>query len=135
MSAEKNKQVVQQFFSLSSGAGSGVNINDLFSEDIVWQVPQSNPDIKPNPRVGLAAVLDLMASGSTIFETGTMNVQIQRMLADQDCVTAQFTMEAKMINGKDYKNHYVMIFSLEQGKICGVWEYLDTYYLRQQRQS
>lgn len=134
MSAQENKKLLQQYFSVVSGTETGVALGDFFSDDVVWYVPQTNPDIKPNPRVGHAAVMDLLNSGTTIFQAGTMDIHMQRLLADEDCVTAQFTMKAKLANGAAYENHYVMLFAVDCGKISGVWEYLDTHYLWQQRQ-
>ena len=116
-----------------SGAETGVELGDFFTDDVVWHVPQSNLDIQPNPRVGRAAVMDLLSSGPAIFQPGSMDIQVQRFVADDDCVTAQFTMSAKVVGGEDYKNHYVMLFSMDQGKIDGVWEYLDTHYLWQSK--
>ena len=128
MSAEDNRAVIVQYFDVISGKDASVTIGDLLSEDVVWHVPQSNPDIKPNPRVGFDAVMDIFVSGVNIYQQGSMDVQLQRLVADEDCVMSQFTLLAKLANGKDYKNDYIMLFSVKDGKINGVWEYLDTLY-------
>lgn len=128
MSAEKNKAVIEQYFNVISGRNTNLTIGDLLSEDVVWHVPQSNPDIKPNPRVGFDAVMDIFVSGVNIYQEGSMDVQLQRLVADDECVMSQFTLVAKLANGKDYKNDYIMLFSVKDGKINGVWEYLDTLY-------
>jgi len=128
MSAEDNRAVIVQYFDVISGKDASVTIGDLLSEDCVWHVPQSNPDIKPNPRVGFDAVMDIFVSGVNIYQQGSMDVQLQRLVADEDCVMSQFTLLAKLANGKDYKNDYIMLFSVKDGKINGVWEYLDTLY-------
>ena len=128
MSAENNRAVIVQYFDVISGKDASVTIGDLLSEDVVWHVPQSNPDIKPNPRVGFDAVMDIFVSGVNIYQQGSMDVQLQRLVADEDCVMSQFTLLAKLANGKDYKNDYIMLFSVKDGKINGVWEYLDTLY-------
>lgn len=128
MVIENNKSLIQQYFSVVSGADTSLSIGDFFSDDVVWHVPQSNPDIKPNPRVGHAAVMDLLASGVGIYQPGSLDIQQQRLVVDENCVMAQFTLVAKLANGKDYRNDYIMLFSLDRGKINGVWEYLDTLY-------
>ena len=128
MSAENNRAVIVQYFDVISGKDASVTIGDLLSEDVVWHVPQSNPNIKPNPRVGFDAVMDIFVSGVNIYQQGSMDVQLQRLVADEDCVMSQFTLLAKLANGKDYKNDYIMLFSVKDGKINGVWEYLDTLY-------
>lgn len=131
MSAKENRAVIEQYFDVIAGRNTKLTIGDLFSQDVVWHVPQSNPDIKPNPRVGFEAVMDIFASGVDIYQQGSMDVQLQRLLSDDECVMAQFTLVAKLANGKDYKNDYILLFSVKDGKIDGVWEYLDTLYQHQ----
>lgn len=128
MTIENNRTLIQQYFSVVAGTDTSLDIGDFFSDDVVWHVPQSNPDIKPNPRVGHAAVMDLLNSGVGIYQPGSMDIQQQRLVVDESCVMAQFTLAAKLANGKDYRNDYIMLFSVDQGKINGVWEYLDTLY-------
>lgn len=128
MTIEKNKALIQQYFSVVAGTDTSMGIGEFFSPDVVWHVPQSNPAIKPNPRVGHAAVMDLLSSGVGIYQPGSLEIQQQRLVADESCVMAQFTLVAKLANGTDYKNDYIMLFSIARGKIDGVWEYLDTLY-------
>jgi ketosteroid isomerase-like protein len=128
MSIDQNTSLIHHYLSVVSGVDTSVPIGDFFSEDVVWHVPQSNPDIVPNPRVGHAAVMDLLTSGVGIYQPGSLDIQAQRLVADENHVVAQFTLAAKLANGKNYRNDYVMLFSIDHGKINGVWEYLDTLY-------
>lgn len=131
MTTESNKALIQHYFAVVSGVDTDTDLGSLFAEDATWQVPRSNPDIQPNPRVGHAAVMDLLTSGVDIYQPGSLDIQLQRLVADEDCVTAQFTLLAKLASGKDYSNDYVMLFHIKEDKISGVWEYLDTLYQSQ----
>lgn len=128
MTAEHNRMLIKHYFAVVSGADSATDIGNFFSPDTVWHVPQSNPDIKPNPKVGHAAVMELLSSGINIYRPGSLEIQVQRLICDENTVVAQFTLAAKLANGTDYKNNYVMVFSIAHGKIYEVWEYLDTLY-------
>ena len=128
MPIENNKVLVQRYFSVVCGLDTNTEIGDFFSDDVVWHLPQSNPAIKPNPRIGHAAVMDLLSTGVWIYKPGSLDIQLQNLVSEQSRVVAQFTLKAKLSNGKDYLNDYIMLFSIERDKINGVWEYLDTLY-------
>jgi ketosteroid isomerase-like protein len=125
---ETNKALVQRYFSVVTGADTSTDLGSFFASNVIWRVPQTNPAIKPNPRVGHAAVMDLLTSGVNIYQAGSLEIQQQRVVADESCVMVQFALVAKLANGTDYKNDYVMLFSISENKIDGVWEYLDTLY-------
>jgi hypothetical protein len=50
---------------------------EFFSKDVAWRVPASNPHIKPHPRIGHAAVMNLLQSGVEVYEAGSMNFDMQ----------------------------------------------------------
>jgi uncharacterized protein len=124
----ENKRLILDYFETIGGKRSDRPIGDFFAADVVWQVPQSNPMIVPNPRRGHAAVMDLLTSGVGIYKPGSLHIDLQRVIADEQHVVAQFTLSAQLANGNDYINHYCFLFSIAAGKIDGVWEYLDTLY-------
>lgn len=128
MTVEANKALINRYFETVAGVQTGTEIGDFFAEDVVWHVPKSSPDIVPNPRVGHAAAMDLLANGVTIYQPDSLQIQLQTLIADEESVVAQLNLEAKLANGKDYKNDYMMLFTIEDGKINGVWEYLDSLY-------
>lgn len=128
MSATDNKKLVQHYFDTMMGKARDKPIGDFFSEDVVWHVPQSNPSIVPNPRVGHAAVMDLLTSGVGIYQPDSMSMALHRLIADDEHVAAQFTLKATLANGKDYENQYFFLFAVHAGQITGIWEYLDTLY-------
>lgn len=126
--ADNNKALILDYFEVITGRRSDRPIGDFFAEDAVWYVPQSNPAIKPNPRRGHAAVMDLLSSGVDVYQPGSLVLDLERLIADADNVVAQFTLTAKLANGTDYVNQYCFVFSISGGRIDGVWEYLDTLY-------
>lgn len=128
MTAVRNKDIIRLYFDVVTGKSDQPPLGDFFAPDIEWHVPQSNPQIRPNPRVGHAAVMDLLTGGVGIYQPGSMSVEIERMIADEDHVVVPFILDAKLANGNDYRNRYVFIFALRDGRITHVWEHLDTLY-------
>lgn len=128
MGINDNKRLIIDYFDVVTGKRDDLPIGNFFSNDAVWHVPQSNPDIKPNPKVGHAEVMDVLTSGVGIYRPGSMTVNLEKLIADDDHVVAQFMLDATLANGNDYHNRYVFIFGISGGKICEVFEHLDTLY-------
>ena len=126
--AQTNRQLIEDYYAVIGGADRGRQLPDFFSDDVVWHVPRSNPTITPNPRVGLAAVMDLLTAGVGVYKEGSMRINIQSLIADEKQVAARFEMTADLANGNDYRNQYCFVFSVANNRINGVWEYLDTLY-------
>lgn len=131
MTAANNLATVRHYFDVVTGKRQDRPLASFLAEDVTWTVPQSNPLIRPNPRIGKAAVLDLLTAGVNIYQPGSLTVELESLFGDDQMVAAQFTLHATLANGRDYHNQYVMLFRLRHGLITGVWEYLDTLYQTQ----
>lgn len=131
MPAEKNKQLILDYFDVIEGKNTTMAIGDFFSDNAVWHLPQSNTMFKTNPRRGRAAVMEVLNSGVDVYQPGTIRISVDRVIADAESVAAQFTLDAKLVDGKDYSNHYCFVFSIRNGRIDGIWEYLDSLYQSQ----
>lgn len=128
-----NKQCVMRYFDIISGRRTDLPLADCFTPDARWHVPFSNPMIKPNPKCGLAGVMEVLTSGVDIYAPGSLDMHIESMIGDQNDVAVQLTLNARLANGAPYDNRYFFRFRLEGERIAEVWEYLDT--LHQQRQG
>ncbi|WP_116365505.1 nuclear transport factor 2 family protein [Parahaliea mediterranea] len=132
MTIAANRRLIETYFDLVLGRRGDIALDTLFSEDVSWQVPASNPHIQPNPRHGRAAVMDLLTSGVGVYQAGSLSIDLQRLVVDEQHAVAQFTLRAKLADGRPYRNNYCFVFALRAGLICGVWEYLDTLAQAQQ---
>ncbi len=128
-----NKQCVMRYFDIICGRRTDLPIEDCFTIDARWHVPFSNPMIKPNPKCGLAGVMEVLTSGVDIYQRDSLDIHIESMIGDQSDVAVQLTLNARLANGAPYNNRYFFRFRLEGERIAEVWEYLDT--LHQQRQG
>jgi ketosteroid isomerase-like protein len=64
-----------------------------------------------------------------IYRPSTIEVEIERMVAEADCVAVQFILRALTTRrGEPYENYYLFMFRCEDGKIAEYWEYLDSAY-------
>ncbi len=125
MSTEANKDLIRDYFAkMSSGDPS---IPDLLAEDITWWVPQSSP--LAGLHEGKDAVLTLMGSGVELYDASTpMEVEIEEIVAEGECVCVQTVINAKTASGEPYRNQYHFAFRVRDGRIAAVKEYVDTLY-------
>jgi len=129
---QANRDLVMRYFDIMSGRRSDVRLEDCFSDDARWHVPPSNPMIKPNPKCGLAGVMEVLTSGVDIYAAGSLDIQIESLIADIGDVAVQFSLDARLAGGAPYHNRYFFRFRIEGERIAEVWEYLDTLYQQQQ---
>ena len=128
-----NKRIITRYFDIIAGRRTDVRLEDCFTADARWHVPFSNPMIRPNPKCGLAGVMEVLSSGVAIYQAGSLDIRIESMIGDQEDVAVQLTLIARLANGAPYDNRYFFRFRLEGERIAEVWEYLDT--LHQQHQG
>jgi ketosteroid isomerase-like protein len=53
------------------------------------------------------------------------------MIAEGDQVVLQWTSRARTRDGRDYENGCIGVFTVRDGRIQAVREYMDTLYARQ----
>ena len=128
MSAGENKRLVRRYFdAMQSG---DPNLRELLADDVSWWAPPSSEF--GGLHAGKPAVLRLMASGTGLYDLShPMKADIEQMIAEDDWVSVQLTLEARTARGEDYRNHYHFAFRVVDGRICEVREHLDTLYAQQ----
>lgn len=120
-----NRALIERYFRLLTTGDPA--IADLLADDIVWRVPRSSP--MRGPFEGKAAVLELMSAGVGLYDAEVpLSVIPEAIGTDGDRVFVEMTITARTAAGRDYENHYVLVFTLAQGLIIRVHEYLDTLY-------
>lgn len=128
MSAADNKRLVRDYFDAMRSGDPG--LSELLADDVSWWAPPSSA--LGGLHAGKEAVLALMASGVGLYDTShPMSVEISRMIAEDDWVSVQLTLEARTARGEPYHNHYHFAFRVRDGRIREVREHLDTLYAQQ----
>lgn len=128
MSAADNKRLVRRYFEAMRNGDP--ELPQLLADDVTWWAPPSSE--LGGLHAGKDAVLRLMASGTGLFDLGhPMETVIERIIAEEDWVSVQMTLEARTARGDDYRNHYHFAFRVADGRICEVREHLDTLYAQQ----
>jgi len=97
------------------------------SDDATWWVPQSAGKLLGRPIKGRQNVLDLLC-GESHYEVGTMKWEPHQVLSDENFVVVHCTLRATTRGGRDYENHYALLYRFDDLLVSESWEYTDTAY-------
>jgi NADPH:quinone reductase-like Zn-dependent oxidoreductase/ketosteroid isomerase-like protein len=112
-------------------AGDLPTIRSTFAPDVVWTYPGDLPlsgDWK-----GRDLVVDefLGAAAGNLFAPGTpVTIELVNVIADGEQVFAEWTAQATARTGGAYSNKCAGVFTVRDGLIVAVREYLDTDHAR-----
>ena len=125
MGANENKAFVREYFARVSRGDQ--TLPDAFADDVTWWVPPGSD--MAGTYEGKNAVLGLFAQGVSLYShTEPFQVEVQELVAEGDVVCAQVVISATTAKGTPYRNHYHFAFTIRDGKIRAVKEYVDTQY-------
>jgi ketosteroid isomerase-like protein len=98
------------------------------TDDVTWWVPQSAGEHGlERPLQGRDRVLELLC-GESRYVVGTMAWQYHQILHDGDFVVAHCSLSATTQSGRDYENHYALLYRFRGDVIAESWEHTDTAY-------
>ncbi|MGF1429955.1 nuclear transport factor 2 family protein [Kitasatospora sp. LaBMicrA B282] len=101
-------------------------IRDSFTPDATWEYPGDLP--LSRTWTGRDAIVDdfLVGAGAYFAPDGAPRVTLTGLLADGDRVIAEWTALGTAKGGGRYDNRCLGIFTVRDGRIAAVREYLDT---------
>jgi ketosteroid isomerase-like protein len=119
-----NKRVILDYFHEQTVAGLGSALHYL-SDDATWWVPGQWELSGTYTKAELAAAIDrLPYDGFLDFEIGAMT-------AEDDRVAAEIRVRGKLRDGRRFDFWIHFLFTVADGKITSVREYVDSHYTRQ----
>jgi ketosteroid isomerase-like protein len=124
-SASSQRALVERYFSMVQSGDP--EIGTLFSDDVCWIAPQSSPVGRTHE--GKTAVLELMGIGVGLYDMShPMQIEFDAVAAQGEHVFVEMTLAATTGSGEPYRNHYVFVFRIREGKIVEIHEHLDTQH-------
>lgn len=119
--AKGNHQIVRDFL---AALGSGPLSDDRITPDFEGWTVLSGP-------VDRATYQKAFGFFSTIFEGGGPRLTIHSLTAEEDRVVAEFRSEGVLVTGETYRNEYLFLFRVRDGRIAYVGEYFDPGIVRE----
>ena len=121
-----SKQVVERYVA-AVAAGDEQAISDSFTEDATWWLGGELPI--SGTWNGRDAILgDFLATAMAFYEPGSVSLDVTELLAEGDRVTLEWTSRARTAAGEPYENFCIGVFTVRDGRIAAVREYMDTQY-------
>lgn len=111
-----NSQLVEQFL---AGLSEGAVDDALLSDDMVFWSVNSGQSEKARFKQGIA-LLAQVANNSMVYH-------LDSLIVDGDRLVAEVSSEGTLIDGSSLENQHVFLFTLRQGRIAEVREFMNQY--------
>jgi uncharacterized protein (TIGR02246 family) len=110
-------------------AGDADAVRASFAEDASWTLRAADLPMS-GTWTGRDTIMDeFFATAMANYEPGSIEIDVTAMLVDGDNVVLQWTTRARTRGDRPYENGCIGIFTVRDGKIHQVREYMDTLYV------
>jgi uncharacterized protein len=123
MSTAENKRLMQQLFA-ELGKGNSSPLVEALADDVVWHVTGTTKF--SGSYNGKSSLMNNLLVPLFSQLEGQYKNDADRFIADDDYVAVECRGNSTTKRGVPYNNKYCFLFRLEDGKIKGVTEYMDT---------
>ena len=102
-------------------------IRSLFADDATWQLFGELPF--SGTWTGRDAVIDEFLAGAlALYEPGSIGLEITGLVVEGEQAVVEWTSRARTRAGEPYENFCIGVFTVRDGRIQAVREYMDTLY-------
>jgi len=105
------------------------------AEDVeLWTAPS----LRPGPIVGRDAALERLEavlSGGSVFEAGSLDCEVARILSEGDETAARVHMSGRFPDGNAYESVYLVWQRWREGRMSYQFELFDAAHKNQQREG
>jgi uncharacterized protein len=109
-------------------AGDEAALRDMFAEDASWTLAAGDLPIS-GVWAGRDRILDdFLVTAMAHYEPGSVSLEVTGSIAEDDRVVLQWTSRARTREGRPYENECIGVFTIRDGRIQAVREYMDTRY-------
>ena len=123
-----NKNIMRRYVDALQAADTAA-VASFFAEDATWTLLAGDLRMSGTWR-GRDRIMDgFLATAMTNGQPGSVELETTAAIAEQDRVVLHWTGRARTRDGQPYENGCIAIFTVRDGKIQGVREYMDTLYL------
>ena len=123
-----NKQVIERYVAALE-AGDADAVSDFFAPDAIWWLGGDLP-ISGTWSGRDTIMADFFGTAMAYYEPGSVSLEVTGMVAEGDQVTLEWTSRARTAAGEPYENFCIGVFTVRDGRIAAVREYMDTGYAR-----
>ena len=123
MQTEDSRKLVRDFRA-AQGSGDSDKARAMIDPEAKFVIPDS---VNLHPPKGAAGIMDFqMEQALRFFDLSTVSVDTLKIVADGDTVVIRSHVDVKALNGRDYSNEVVHIYTCQNGKIVRLEEHMDS---------
>ncbi len=122
-----SKHVLRQYVAAVQ-AGDMEAIREMFAADATWTIHAGRLPISGAWAGRDTIIEEFLAKAMAHYEPGSVSLEITGMIAEGDQVALQWTSRARTREGRPYENGCIGVFTIREGRIQDVREYMDTLY-------
>jgi uncharacterized protein len=127
MTTTPDSKVVLERYVAAVEAGDERTIRELFAEDATWQLDGELP-ISGTWQGREEILTTFLATAMSYYEPGSVSLEITSIIAEGEYAAMEWISRARNTRGEDYENHCIGVFTVRDGRIESVREYMDTLY-------
>jgi uncharacterized protein len=124
---EENKKIASDLLARLS-AGDVAGALDMMADDATWWIagkPGQLPVVGTRDKAQIARVFHGMIGQLT----NGLRMTVKSAIAEGDRVALEVESYGELRNGRVYNQEYHMLFTIRDGKVSAVKEYLDTQHV------
>ncbi|HTU30447.1 MAG TPA: SgcJ/EcaC family oxidoreductase [Solirubrobacteraceae bacterium] len=130
MTPRTDVRAVAERYVAAAQAADKQALEELFAADATWTLAAGNLPIAGTWRGREAVLNDFLAVALSRYQPGSIELEVTRTIAEGDQVVMQWTSRARTHSGQPYENECIGVFTIRDGRIRAVREYMDTLYAR-----
>jgi ketosteroid isomerase-like protein len=129
LNSDDGKAVVRRYVDALE-AGDTEVVRACFAEDATWTIAAGDLPIAGTWRGREVILDDFLATALSYYQPGSVGFEVTGLFAEGDRVAMQWTSRARTRCGRAYVNECIGVFTVRDGRIQSVREYMDTLYAR-----
>lgn len=123
-----NKRLVERYVE-AVGAGDPRAMREFFAADASWTLQAGHLPMSGTWE-GRDRIIDgCFATAMSQYEPDSVQLEVTAMVAEHDHVVLEWTSRASTRDGRPYENGCIGLFTIRDGVIAAVREYMDTLRL------
>ncbi len=123
-----NKELVSAFIE-AMRVSDIAKLSAMISDDFSWWIAGKVEYLQTAGEHDKDFFIGFFSGGADLFPNGS-EFSVTGMVAEGDKVAVEANMKAITAMGSQYDNSYHFLFTIENGKITRMKEYMDTYHAK-----
>ena len=130
MDTKAESRAVVERYAAAAADGDAQTVRELFAPAATWTLAGGDLPIAGTWEGRDAIVDEFLATALSYYAPGSINIEVTGTIAEGNRVVMQWTSRARTRSGRSYENGCIGVFTIEDGRIQDVREYMDTLYAR-----